>query len=98
VDGGEVWDDWYRGGAFEKGGNVFTYASGMLAPFTGANRYYFNIHQLVFRATGPRAQLYISDWQSEFDPGGPVGQELMFNFVRVHPYPEPQPAQYDWEP
>jgi hypothetical protein len=65
---------------------VYTFASRQMAPFVGENPYYFKIHQLIFRATGPSARLVVSDWASDGAPGGPVGQELMFNFVDVHPY------------
>jgi concanavalin A-like lectin/glucanase superfamily protein len=84
VDGGDVWDNWYRTKVFK--GNEYTYASYQLPPFSGQNLYYFKIHQLVFRANGPAARLVISDWKSSAEPGGPVGQELMFNFIEVHPY------------
>lgn len=39
-----------------------------------------------FRAAGDTAALTVSDWKSEKDPGGPVGQELMFNFIEIQPY------------
>ena len=45
-----------------------------------------NSHRMVFRAKGPTAILTVSDWASAKDPGGPAGQELMFNFVQVQPY------------
>ena len=40
----------------------------------------------LFRATQPTAKLTISDWSTPNDPGGPVGQELLYNFVEVQPY------------
>tara|TARA_B100001123_G_scaffold291655_1_gene325142 strand:- start:3125 stop:3274 length:150 start_codon:yes stop_codon:yes gene_type:complete len=45
-----------------------------------------NYHWRVFRATRDRALLTISDWSSNQNPGGPSGQELMFNFIEVQPY------------
>jgi hypothetical protein len=45
-----------------------------------------NYHWRIFRATGAEARLTISDWAAPDDPGGPVGQELMLNFVEVQPY------------
>ena len=39
----------------------------------------------MFRATGPSAQLTLSDWASPADAGGPAGQELMFNYLQVQP-------------
>ena len=68
VDGGEEWDDWYRTQSYT--GNEFTFAS-YLPPFSADNRYYFRIHQLVFRARGPTAQLVIEDWKSDSEPGAP---------------------------
>ncbi len=47
---------------------------------------WFNHHRVMFRATQPFARLTISDWESDSDPGGPIGQELMFNYVQVQPY------------
>ena len=46
----------------------------------------FNHHRVTFRATGSTAELYIADWKSRADPGGPIGQELMLNYVQVQPY------------
>jgi hypothetical protein len=87
VDGGEVFDDWYRPKSYkDKKDTAYTYRSAQLAPFGAANPYYFRLQQIIFRAKGPTATLSISDWQSETKPGGPVGQELMFNFIEVHPY------------
>ena len=60
-----------------------------LPPFDAEHRYYFNWHVVIFRATGTDARLTISDWLSDDapgGPGGPVGQELMYNFVEVQPY------------
>jgi hypothetical protein len=50
-----------------------------------------NYHGRVFRANGNTARLIISDWVSDDEPGGPIGQELMYNFVSVQPYFEPEP-------
>jgi hypothetical protein len=49
---------------------------------------WMNYHWRVFRATARQARITISDWASDRDPGGPIGQELMFNFVEVQPYLE----------
>ena len=46
----------------------------------------WNYHYRVFRAEGSTAKLIISDWANEKEPGGPIGQELMYNFVQVQPY------------
>ena len=47
---------------------------------------WLNHHRIVFKATQPTAQLTISDWASDAEPGGPIGQELMCNFVEIQPY------------
>ena len=47
---------------------------------------WFNHHRLAFRATQPTAKLTISDWSSDQVPGGPEGQELMFNYIQLEPY------------
>jgi hypothetical protein len=45
-------------------------------------------HWKVFRATSPTAQLTVSDWPSDKDPGAPSGQEQTFNFLELQPYHE----------
>jgi hypothetical protein len=59
-------------------------------PFAGqsAPRFWMNFHWRVFRPKGPTATLRITDWQDDKTPGGPGGQELMFNFIEVQPYVE----------
>jgi hypothetical protein len=42
----------------------------------------------VFRAKATIAKLTISDWQSEKEPGAPLGQEQTFNFLEIQPYRE----------
>ena len=54
--------------------------------FNGSNRYYTNYHQRLFRAQGETAQLVFSDWASAQEPGGPEGEELLWNFIQVQPY------------
>ena len=54
--------------------------------FGGSHNYYMNYHWRVFRAKGATARLVVSDWNSETEPGGPVGQELIFNFIEIQPY------------
>jgi len=55
-------------------------------PFDDKHKAWMNYHQKVFRAKGRSARLTITDWASDADPGGPPGQELMFNFIEVQPY------------
>ena len=50
------------------------------------NPYWMNYHWRVFQAHGRTAELLISDWKDEDEPGGPAGQELTLNFVEVQPY------------
>ena len=66
---------------------AFPHPPGMVrGKFSRGNRYWMNYHWRVFRAKGKAATLTVSDWKSESDPGGPIGQELMFNFIEVQPY------------
>ena len=60
--------------------------SHVLGKFTGEHYYWMTWHWRVFRAKAKTAKLTITDWESEDKPGGPIGQELMFNFVEVQPY------------
>jgi len=55
-------------------------------PYNTQHHAWMNYHWRVFRASAPQAKITLSDWASERDPGGPIGQELMFNFVEVQPY------------
>ncbi len=55
-------------------------------PRFGDRNTYFNFIRLVFYPRAPRAELSISDWTSDDQPGGAVGQELMYNFVEIEPY------------
>jgi hypothetical protein len=57
-------------------------------PFNVENSLYLTYHRVVFRARNTTALLTISDWASETNPGGPVGQQLMHNFIEVQPYLE----------
>ena len=47
-----------------------------------------NYHWRVFRAKGATAKLTVTDWQDDKQPGGPIGQELMFNSIEIQPYIE----------
>jgi hypothetical protein len=87
IENGDLWNDWYRTQSFKD--SVYTQAGYQLPPFSSQNYYYFKVPQRVFRAKGPTARLVISDWQDDSAPGGPVGQELIFNNIDLHPYLEP---------
>ena len=45
-----------------------------------------NYHWHLFRANAETATLTITDWKSDSEPGGPVDQQLLLNFIQVHPY------------
>ena len=57
-------------------------------PFERGTHPCVNFHQRVFRAGGEQAKLVVSDWASDDEPGGPIGQELMLNFFELAPYLE----------
>jgi hypothetical protein len=61
------------------------YAHG-LGPFNDQHKAWMNYHYHVFRAARPTATLTISDWLGPAQPGGPIGQELMYNFIEAQPY------------
>ena len=46
----------------------------------------WNYTYVVFKATKPTAMLEISDWMDKKSCGGPVGQELVFDFMQVQPF------------
>jgi hypothetical protein len=52
----------------------------------GKNKFFGNIHRVVFRAESASATLSFSDWISDKKAGGPAGQELIVNFVHAAPY------------
>jgi len=58
--------------------------------FTTEKKLYTNYHWRVFRAKKKTAKLTVSDWKSDTEPGGPIGQELMYNFIEIQPYIESQ--------
>lgn len=55
-------------------------------PYNVDHRAWLNYHRLVFRAEKETAELIISDWPNPVEPGGPAGQQIIFNFVEVKPY------------
>ena len=57
-----------------------------LEPFTTEHPYWFNYHNVVFRAEAETGTLTITDWPDGDKPGGPSGQEIVVNFVEVEPY------------
>ena len=58
-----------------------------LGAYTGrANPLWLNYYVRVFRAEGKTATLAISDWADDKTPGGAIGQQLGYTFIRVQPY------------
>ena len=53
--------------------------------FTRQRPFWMNFHWRVFRAKEQTADLTVTDWQAKGKPGGPIGQQLMFNFIEVQP-------------
>jgi len=51
---------------------------------------WMNYHWYLFRANGDSARVTVTDWASDEEPGGPIGQQLMFNFLQVQPYFAPE--------
>ncbi|MBI4244530.1 MAG: hypothetical protein HY606_10605 [Planctomycetes bacterium] len=61
-------------------------SSSRMGPFDDNHRAWMNYHWKVFRVKETTAELSISDWISDKEPGGPIGQELILNFIEVQPY------------
>jgi len=60
---------------------------GAYPPYDGhRNKGWMNYHWYLFRARGKTARVTIRDWAEKGQAGGPIGQQLMFNFLQVHPY------------
>ena len=59
-----------------------------LGPFKDQNKAWMNYHFRLFRATSPEGKLTLADWANPEAPGGPAGEELMFNFIELQPYLE----------
>ncbi|MFH0965006.1 MAG: LamG domain-containing protein [Planctomycetota bacterium] len=55
-------------------------------PFTRKNLLWITYRVVFFRPKAPEATLIISDWKTDTEPGGPVGQQLIHNFIEVEPY------------
>ena len=57
-----------------------------LGPYNRENPAWLNYHRMVFKPKGNTAELVISDWTSPANRCGPVGQELICNFIEIQPY------------
>ena len=55
-------------------------------PFNRQHPAWMNYHRMVFRPKSNTAELIISDWASSHEPGGPIGQELVCNFIEIQPF------------
>ena len=55
-------------------------------PFDQNNKAWMNYHWRIFRPKDTTARLTIKDWAGEDKPGGPVGKQLICNYVMVQPY------------
>ena len=55
----------------------------------GANTACWNYTHRVFRAVTDRCRLEVSDWPDDQHPGGPAGQETLFDFFQVQPLYRP---------
>jgi len=64
-------------------------------PFNRKHQFWMGFHWRVFRATAKTPRLTVTDWKSDREPGGPVGQTLMFNFIEVQPYAGPEARDFD---
>jgi len=47
-----------------------------------------NVGYYLFRAKSDTCNLAISDWADEQNPGGPAGQEIVYDFIQIQPYLE----------
>ena len=47
---------------------------------------WLNYHWYLFRANSESARVTVTDWASDEAPGGPIGQQLLFNYFQVQPY------------
>ena len=62
-------------------------------PFNREHRAWMNYHWYLFRAREKTSRVTVTDWGSDpstssgqAKPVGPIGQQLMFNFLQVQPY------------
>ena len=86
IESAELFTGWYKNDLYPR-----LYRSWRkVGPFggSGGKGLWMNLHKCVFRATGPAANLKLTDWKNAAEPGGPIGQELVFNRIEVKPYVE----------
>ena len=83
IDGAQMLPDRTFHQMFHSGWVGSTYG-----PFNKGNSLYVTYHRVIFRATASEAQLIVSDWEGDADPGGPIGRRLLHNFFELQPYLE----------
>ncbi len=83
IEGGELIPDKCFAEVFSSGKIGHVYGS-----FNRDNPLWVTFHRLVFRANNTEGTLTVSDWPSDTAAGGPIGQELMYNFLELQPYLE----------
>jgi len=81
VDGADALDDRSICELFTRGGGAY-------APEDRQSNRWLTYRQVFFRPASEEATLTISDWAGGNEPGGPVGQQLVHNFIEVEPYLE----------
>ena len=65
------------------GHNCYSHAHG---PYNTEHWAWFNYIWRVFRAKAPTARVAVMDWKGPSQPGGRIGQRLIYNFAHVEPY------------
>jgi hypothetical protein len=86
---GYVTNGTFMARAIVRGGEVIPELTGLHIPYVRRRNWkeiLFNQYRVVFRATAPEAELSITDWESERDPGGELGRRIYVNFVNVRRY------------
>ena len=64
-----------------------------LEPFDNKHKFWMHYHFMVFRPGASSSRLEVSDWVGD-EPGGPIGQELMYNFIEIQPYISGKPKRF----
>ncbi|NQX90490.1 MAG: hypothetical protein HRT77_17780 [Halioglobus sp.] len=52
----------------------------------GDQKTWLTYYWYLFRARDQTARVTITDWAADDLAGGPIGQQLIFNYIQVHPY------------
>lgn len=56
-------------------------------PYDGEEtKAWFTYHWHLFRARSDTATVTLADWAGDEAPGGPEGQQIVMNYIQVHPY------------